>query len=155
MRFSSVSAGQQTLSYKPIASDALRFVGFLTACLLFSSGAPAADDNVLFEQKLEPYPFPIIVSVVIAGTGYPFILDTGAGFDVLDPSLERALGPATRSESVKTSGGNTEVKLFKAPPITMGQWTLPAGEATLFALDGARSMLGIVTSAWPTIFMRK
>ena len=119
MRFSSVSAGQQTLSYKPIASDALRFVGFLMACLLFSSGAPAADDNVLFEQKLEPYPFPIIVSVVIAGTGYPFILDTGAGFDVLDPSLERALGPATGSESVKTSGGNTDVKLFKAPPITI------------------------------------
>ena len=143
MRFSSVSAGQQTLPYKPIASDALRFVGFLMACLLFSSGAPAADDNVLFEQKLEPYPFPIIVSVVVAGTGYPFILDTGAGFDVLDPSLERALGPATGSESVKTSGGNTDVKLFKAPPITMGHWTLPAGEATLFALDGARSMLGI------------
>jgi len=102
-----------------------------------------ADKGVLYLQKLEPYPFVIVVPATIGGTARPFLLNTGVRFHILDSTLKGLLGPYIESRPV-TDGGNTgEMRLFEAPEIAVGGWKFAGIEAGVTDFDRIRDMFGM------------
>jgi len=111
--------------------------------MLCAAGAACAGENeILYQQRLDPYPLPILVPATIDGNSYPLMLDTGATVHMFDPALRRFLGPLRQDKIVQTVGGSVDIAFFDAPGITMGHWDLPDSKVGILDCNAFRTHLG-------------
>ena len=99
--------------------------------------------EVLYEQKLNPYPFPILLPATIGSKTYLFELDTGASMDIVDPALEPLLGAYKENVKVGSFGRIIEMDIFRAPAITIGGWRLPPSIAGVSEMYRFRIIFGV------------
>jgi hypothetical protein len=127
-----------------IIGDTLLSISCIFSILLISTSPfSVAADGVLYEQKLNPYPFPITCPVTIANKTYLFVLDTGASGNIADPTLKPFLGAYVGDKTIVTLGNNINASLFKTSSITMGAWKLLNAEIALSDFQGMRNALGL------------
>lgn len=82
-----------------LLSALVRCVAIGLLCPPFSS---AADENVLYEQRIMPWPLPITVPVTIANQVQTFVLDTGATGYMADLRLKQFVGSYRENKSITT-----------------------------------------------------
>ena len=106
-------------------------------------GEPTAtfkDENVLAEFDVEKQCEMLIVPVTIDGRDYPFILDTGSSYCVVDTSLQ----PLVAKTGLRTSiNGKAGFDVYKLPESRLGPVQIPAGiEAISLDMVWWRAALG-------------
>lgn len=81
----------------------------------------AKQGDVFYEQRLDPYPVPMILPVNIGDRVYPFLLDTGSSRTLCDTPLRSALGPLLAQVPAATPSGTIRVPFYEAPPMAVGR----------------------------------
>jgi len=123
--------------------DALRQIVWFITLWLISTTASSADDEVLYEKKLDPFPIPIFVPAGIGGRTFLFELDTGAGMDFVDPALKPLLGMHRENQIVDSFGHLSVMEVFDAPAIKIGGWSLPPSEVGVSDMHRFRNHFGL------------
>ncbi len=101
-------------------APALVAAGLAVVMASVMASSPGRAEEILYEQKLEPYPFPITVPARIGDGTYTFILDTGGGPNGFDPSLSKLLGPPRGTRPASEFRRNLDLTVYDCPPIILG-----------------------------------
>jgi len=98
---------------------------------------------VLYEQKLRAQPGKIIVPVKVDGATFPMIFDSGCYTPAFDLSMQSHVGRSVGKTTLNVFGGAVGTRLYQAPGMMMGAWTLAPSEAVVMDFARFSAMLGV------------